>query len=329
MPAHKVTFEFEGSILQQASPGGVITQNSTLGTKSGWSESWYFQADQTEAEASSSALALSYWRKQILTVGWQITGIRLSRLDESSNLQRRGTLLQLGPTQGVGTFPASAGFSVDDQNEQPYDALCVSVNSVNGRRRNFLMRGIPNSIVSAGGRFIGAGPWFPRFNGWAGGIQFGNDTPAGDFGTPASLRIRTLRTFAGLIGGNRTIVAAAISGAALGGLVPSVISPVITYTPPDGILVGDTVVIQRTTGISRLNGSWIIQQLAIVGSTTYMQLAARRRVVLSGTLADTGFFRAYGYTLEGITSMFPAFGTSRRTGRPLQLPRGRRSNRTF
>lgn len=329
MPAHKVTLEFEGSIILAASEGGVINQNATIGSKHGWSESWYFQAAQTEAEAAESALAMVYFRKQILTIGWQITGVRLSQLDNNNNLLRRGTLLQLGPVQGVGTFPASTGFSQDDQNEQPYDALCVSVNSTNGRRRNFLMRGIPNAIVSAGGRFVGAAPWFPRFNAWSGSIQFGNDTPTHQAGTPAYLRTRNRRNLPAVLNGQRPILDAQISGAAIAGLVPSAISPVVNVSPGTDILVGDTVVIQRTTGIQRLNGTWLVQQVANTGTVYHLQLAPRRRLITSGAIDQKGFLTPYYYSLEGIASMFPAFGTSRRTGRPLQLPRGRRSNRTF
>lgn len=301
MPKTKVTFEYEATV-------GV---GETSGSKQGWSESWYNPTDATADGARFSALLLMNKRIKLLTPGWTITSIRIANLDAANNLTRKGQLVFVPPLTGRGTYPGTK------QDEQPYDALEVRIDTEPGNHRSFSMRGIPNEIVNAGARFLNPAAWEPRFADWASEL---NGT-AGDFlgnhwairvrGTPFTFNIR-----------NVIILPATNPDAS-----PS--HPVVTLNGNLGLAAGQTITISGVMGMTRINGQWIIGSVPVVGGAVdpYVVLKAKRRTAVGGVYTTGGTAVTFGYSLAPITNATPGYGTSRRTGRPSGVVRGRRSNR--
>jgi hypothetical protein len=308
MPSHKITFEFESTT-------GAA---GTAGSKSGWSESWYENADRTDVQAAFSATVLAAARRRVLTTGWQLPSIRVSRLDVNNNLLRRGQLIFVPPADAPGFY---GGANID---EQPYDALEISIATTAGHSRHFAMRGIGNDVVSPGARFLNPPQFANNFAAFAGTLL--GQQPVAING-PWAVRYRTIVLPIGApASGIINISAVDITTGGANGGTPA--SPLVTAQGGIDLtgLVGSTIVIQNVLGMRSLNGSWKVLRVVGVGNVS-IQLAPKRRVTVSGVYALSGFLRGYTYQLDNIVNVTPGYGTSRRTGRPLQLVRGRRSNR--
>lgn len=308
MPRHKVTFEFE------ATTGAA----STAGSKSGWSETFYDPSDTDDATCNNKANALAFDRRKLLTPGWSLNSVRISRLDAAANLLRQGRLVFYSPADAPGKFPGGEG------EEQPYDALEISLFSVNGRRRAFAMRGIATSVVSAGARFLNPAAFASRFPDFIGELT----GAAGDFaGVGWAIRYRTRVNPPGVFQGAHIIRGVEIEPVA--GRVGSPFSPFVavdTYVDESLYPAGATLVIKGVQGMQRINASWKVR-LATGPPNMGFYLAPKRRIQVSGDYFNGGQVTGFTYALDNIANGTPAFGTSRRTGRPLQLSRGRRSNR--
>lgn len=301
MAKTRLTFAFEST----------VGANATSGSKAGWTETWYNPADQSPEGARFSGLALLNARVKLLTPGWTISEMRLSQLDASNNLTRRGQLVFIAPANGVGSYPGTG------QDEQPYDALEVRVDTFPGNFRAFSMRGIAKEVVNAGARFLNPPAFGPRFADWTSVL---NGT-AGDFGGGEwALRVRNK---AATYNVRRVIIDPGVNPDAS----PS--HPVVTLNGNVAIAAGQTVVLSGIAGNTRINGNWIVQ--AAVGpvgaADPYIVLKAKRRTSVGGVYTTGGTAVFYTYTLASITDAHPGYGVSRRTGRPPALVRGRRSNR--
>lgn len=292
MSTHKATFEFEATV-------GVT---STSGSKAGWSESWYDPSDETDNAAVATARALMNRRILLLTPGWTITAIRTSRLDANANLLRKGILTFIDPSDGKGQYPGTA------QDEQPYDALEVAVNSVDGNHRAFSMRGIGNNVVSAGARYLAPPAFVAAFDLWK--------TQLSEW----ALRRRALV-------GSQAITAIAIAPTTTGPGSPQ--RPSVRIEDATGFVSGGTVVIKDVAGMTRMNGSWRVEKVLTIvpGPMAWLVLLPKRRVTVGGVYTSGGTATEYTYSLSSVGSVPPGYGTSRRTGRPPLLVRGRRSNR--
>lgn len=306
MPAHKITLSFASTV---GAPG-------TSGARAGWTESWYDPNNGDLPTAVRKANAYVQKRRGLLTSGWTVEFVRVSTLDVNNNPLRRGTLVNILPANGFGRYNIVAV----GNDEQPYDAQIVPVNSFSGATRKFLMRGIGNDVINAGGRFLNPPPYIAAFQNWLGFINgLGVD---GVFG-PLAIKLRS-KTAEGIV----TQVYTTVQGGVPGTPRTPAIQLTITNIPPNVIAVGNTIVL-RNMGVSGLNGSWLITQTAIVGGTGLVLLAPKRRTVINnipvGGQPSTGSFTTYSYSLDNIVLASPGNGTSRRTGRPSLLPRGRRS----
>src|SRR6266496_2315787 len=112
MAKHRYLLEFG------ATPGNA----ETSGSDAGWTESFYESTDLTEEQAAARAYTLKNVRQAILTVGWRITAVRISRLDATNNLLRKGQLIKISPADAPGRYLPQGGTG----NEQPWDAINLS-----------------------------------------------------------------------------------------------------------------------------------------------------------------------------------------------------------
>lgn len=309
--SHRIQFEFE------ATPGVVATS----GSKAGWTEAWYELAAKEDAAATESALAVAQVRRLILTPGWSVSAIRVSQWSISGGLSRRGAHVFIPPAQAAGVYPGSA------QDEQPYDALVVACNTAGGIAKSRDFRGIPQEIINAGGRYLGAGS-FPANFGIFLSCLTGDFFGAGIFADAVvnyGFRIRT--PF-----GPRNVLAVwtGQTGSPAGATPASPVIDVDIGSPPPPNPISN-LTISGFSGMGNLNGSWRLSNVQVlpVGTPTYYRcftLPKRRRVV-NGTYNGGATARWFSYAIDPLVLMTPGYGTSRRTGRPPRLPRGRQSVR--
>jgi hypothetical protein len=302
---HKVTFEFESTT------GSSITG----GSKAGWSESWYDTEESEDADAAVAADALRLARRGMLTPGWAITGQRLARWTVATGLQRKAILSFYTGSDAIGLYP------YPDPDEQPYDALVFRANTVGALHASRDLRGIPQSVVAASGRYTPSGGWVIKFS------QF-QDALLGvteNFGVVLpgqhrwGLRIRTLDASYVVLSG--TI----IDVPGVGSFTQS--SPGIQVSGTFGSPAGSTIVVRGTVGFNKLNGTWLFDRVVgTQGGNDWVRLKPKRRVYVTGaSTAAGGTAKAYRYSLDAIATIFGEYGSSRRTGRPTMVPRGRRS----
>lgn len=312
MANHRVTLEFE------ATTGNP----STAGSRAGWSETFYRKVDESDSDALAAARTLASRRRLLLTEGWSLSAIRVSRLDVNANLIRRGVLYLVPPADQPGRY--NGGVVAAGVDEQPYDAIDLSINSVGGNHRAFLMRGIGNDVISPGGRFLNPVRWntnWPDFWNFLINSPLGGPQAAG-----WSLRIRTQIFPVGIPSGRYPIETVDISNTS--GLGTSPTRPAIKFGFVPNIIAGKTLVVQGVQGLRGINGTWLADTDATGVGTLWIVLKGKRNNTVAGTVVPfTGYALAYGYGLDTITSMTAGNGASRRTGRPLQLLRGRRSPR--
>lgn len=307
MPVHKYTLEFESAV-------GVIP---TSGSKSGWSESWYDVNNLAQtADAVERALLYVAARRKLLTPGWTVSAVRVTSLDANFIPTRKGALAFVQQSAGQGTY----GAGVTGIDEQPYDALNFAIATNLGFRRAFLMRGIGNDWVNAGGRFVNPALFGPAYGNWQ---QFITGTEPNNFGSaPFGIRYRQNQ--------GSDVPIAVFCGQNGGPSYASTIQPVVRVTLPTSIAGGTVVRLSRFTGIQGLNGVWNIAKTvdnAGPPMTRDFVLAPKRGVTLLYTPGTIGTVKAWTYAMDPIVLATPGYGASRRTGRPLQLVRGRRSNR--
>lgn len=306
MPSWKVTFGFRGTIGNQ----------ETGGTQAGWSESFYLPGDRTLDAASAEASALKINRLKLLSNGWSIEYIRLAMLDVSNNPTRRGTLIKLAPQGNDGNYPMPAG--VED--EQPYDAINLSIASTNGSHRAFLMRGIASTVISAGGRFLNPPGWvagFPDFAGDLAGAAVG-----GVQQIAWALRVRTTTAITSL----SSVLIAAPAGVNIitDGSRPLIRVPVNTVQAGNNISIVGAI----GDGLVNVNSQWKVRQTQVDPTNnqfTFAGLSQKRRIVVAGNYQQGGVVTYWNWTLSQITGVTAGNGASRRTGRPSGLTRGRRS----
>lgn len=315
MAKHRVLFEFS------ATPGNA----ATAGSDAGWTTAWYDPADLTDDNAAVKAIQLLNGRLPSLTAGWRCSAIRISQLDAQNNLLRKGRLIQFGGNVKAGTYPAVGG-SVD---EQPWDAVNLAIATVGGSRRAFLMRGIGSNVVGASGQylappaFIGAAALFAAAlaGGGAGGGGFGR-FPVILPGTPYALRTRTATAETQLT----TVTTVKVDNV---NLIPDPTKPLIRV-PINTVQAGNQVSIKGVADMTGINGDWkatAVQLDPLNNQFNYVILAPRRRVTVNGIYKQGGVVRYWNWALDNVTGFTIGNGASRRTGRPPQQRRGRRSAR--
>jgi hypothetical protein len=303
--AHRVMFEFKPTT-------GAV---STAGSQNGWTETWYDPVITNAQTALLRARLLLNLRRGILSHGWSIASMRISQLTLAAGLLRLGSLYFVPPADQPGTY-GGGDLQVDDQ---PYDALECAVVGVNGHHRSFQMRGVPSDVVSPGAQFLNNPRFINAFASWKSFLN-GAAINAGPGGAWA-IKIRLNPAAANLMG-------VQIPTPPLGGADPQ--HPLLSLYSPDVVPTpGMFISIRGALGNSRLNGTWQIRGVvpAVPAFTFNVLLFSKRRVTVGGVYASGGDCRLWTTILEAIADITPGYGTSRRTGRPSALVRGRRSNR--
>lgn len=310
MARHRMMMEFA------AMPG--VT--STAGSDSGWTEAFYDGTDSTDDVADTNARNLAYHRRGCLTSGWRITAIRLSRLDNANNLLRKGRLIQLAPGQGQGL----AGLAVPVPDEQPWDAINLAISTVGGSRRAYLMRGIGVGVVGASGIYLAPPAFVADSANYASALA--GTLVAGDWAsrltTAFSLRTRSAPQVTSISG----VFTAPVANV---NLIIDQTKPAIR-TPNNTIVAGNTVSLIGIVDMPGMNGQWKVTAIApdpLNANFQYAVLAPRRRVQIKSAYTQGGQATYWSWTLDPITGFTIGNGASRRTGRPPQQRRGRRSAR--
>lgn len=305
MPACKVTFEFESTVGRDA----------TSGSRSGWSESWYRNNVADVPTAIALGLVLKDARRRLLTRGWSLSVMRVSMLTNTFLPTRNGALVFVPLATQPGLYFGPA----DTIDEQPYDALEIAVQGLAGKRRAFQIRGIGNDVVNAGARFLNPPTFNAAFPLWLGTLNGG--ATAGGPGTGWAIRYRTA-----IVNGTITAIWIGQAGSPVGA---TPLSPVIDAISTAAPGAGSLLRIKSATGMTRINGTWTVFTGAAnpVLPNVRVYLTEKRRTTVAGTAVLTGGYTNWSYGLDNIVLATPGYGCSRRTGRPLQLTRGRRSNR--
>lgn len=305
MASHKLTFEFQSTV-------GAL---GTSGSNAGWTESWYRIPNETLSDMISQVDTLRRNRVKLLTPGWSLTAARISNLDANNNLVRKGTFVFYPPADAPGTY------SGDFIDEQPYDACEVRIGSALGYQRAFSMRGIGANVINAGARLLNPAQFNNALTAWK-TILIGAPPQWGTAGTSGwAIRYRTKFLDA------KVTAVDIVNTPGIGGTPQA---PMVGVDGNVGLVAGQTVVLSRILGMQNLNGSWIVKSFVaggVGGPSFWLNLQPKRRTIVDGVYQPSGRAISYGYLLDQIIQATAEYGTSRRTGRPSQLTRGRRSNR--
>lgn len=302
MPQHKITMEFTAAVPL---PGSAVQPADAT---TGWTETWYVQADETDQVALARMLPGSLFystRRRLLSTGWRISRVRAIRFPGSRTGARAGINPQDG--QGVYAGPPTAGLSAD---EAAYDRLVVTVASNAGKIRSWMMGGIGPDVVSGSGQYAAPGNFAANF------ISL-QTVLVGNY----AMRISTAA-------GPYQISAVYTAPPPADNTAPiSPSSPAIQV--PFGLgpfTVGNTVRIQGIIGMAGINGLWTVGGFSAT-LTAVVYLRPKRGANVLGTYAGGGVVRPIVYSLDPIASLFPEIGSSRKSGGPPFRRRGRRKTR--
>lgn len=309
MPAHRILHEFVASGVDNA---------GTAGSSAGWTETWYDPANISDEQAQLNAESYMSERLKLLTNGWGIQALRVSQLDAFNNLVRKGRLVQYNPKVMHGTYGNIVGHDAIFVDEQPWDAINISIGTVGGSRRAFLMRGIDGSVIAPSGRNNNPATWAQYFSRYVRNLT----STGGAGGMPYALRTRSAVAEVEI---NNVLLTAVAN-------VNAVIDPVhpAIRVPLPGIAAGRQVSIKGVLGMQNINANWTVA-FSIVDPTNpnflYAIMKPRRRVIVDGTYEHGGTARSWAWVLDNVQTASAGGGASRRTGRPPQQLRGRRSSR--
>lgn len=307
MAKHRVLYEFAST------PG----EADTSGSDAGWTESWYDPTDSTNDAANLKALNFMRARLLLLDAGWRITAIRISVLDAGNNPLRKGILTKVTAANGRGAYDVQAGIDA----EQPWDAINLAIQTVGGSRRAFLMRGLAQGVLGGGGSYLAPPRFVTQAANFARNIA-GMGEGVDAVTTALALRTRGVTALTA-ISGVEVVAPAGVN------LVASVQRPLIRV-PITTVQAGNTVQISDVQNVMGINGQWVATQLQVDPTNNqfaFVLLAPRRRNTVNGTNPVGGSARYWNWALDNITGLTVGDGASRRTGRPPQQRRGRRSAR--
>lgn len=313
MPKNRVVLTFS------ATPGGPFV------SLAGWSETYWRNVDEApdtllNAIVGTSSIPITIGmlarRRDLMTAGWRIDGVKVYPITGG----RIATAATLPGNTGAGMFPLAA----DANEQQPYDRLLWKMNATGGHSRSARLGGISSTVVDAGGNYSGPGTVL---------------APPGSAGDFHGRLADTLGFFPMLVekqfglrfvtvSDPHDIVAVVTDPIVVAGA--SARTPVIAFTGNVTAVfpAGATVRISNSISPARLNGQWTIRTVSVVGALTYVKLAAKRSLTITGEYEIGAYARALTFEVAAMTAGFPIRGVSRKPGRPSGLPRGRRSRRT-
>lgn len=311
---YKFTMEFQST----------VGNDNTSGALAGWSEQFYSaKSYASDKVASDNLRKYAAERISLLTPGWTNTVLRGSQLDANFAPTRKGFLIAVKPGEGKGTYNKAA----DKIDEQPYDAINLSLSSTDGHRRSFLMRGIGNDLINAGGRFLNPPAWAGAFPSFAGFLK-GTGPEAGDGGGTwevwdgLAIRFRTSE--------GKDLPTDIFNSPTDDHPKASELRPVLRFATPVGLGAATFLKVSGVTGMSGINGVWEIDSQVdgpIPVKYRDFVLKPKRRTRCVGVAVAKGVVIGWRYGIDPIVEVTAGQGASRRTGRPSNIVRGRRSNR--
>jgi hypothetical protein len=280
--------------------------NSVVGLEAGWSESFYTTSGSSPTSVQN-LLLVQYIpaRVGLLAADYQVIASRVKDVD----IPGSSVLSIYDPTFGRGTFPNT---NTPGQAEQPFDGLLLSMQSVNGRRRGFILRGLAKGVINDTYNYVGqANPiWLRQSLAHANAI-IDQNTP----GTVAFLPWALQRRVASP---PEQIAAVLISLDRLS----AVVSLNNNTIPP--IAVNDVIRIKGDKGAAWFNGLWKVRKVT-VGATVDLTLYPKKRPIRgTPTLGVTTVVQKLTTSYDLVNSVEINRGAKRDTGRPFGLLVGKR-----
>jgi hypothetical protein len=276
-------------------PNQVVTyffKDVTTGS-AGWTETFYMSAGTLAGALliAGPQGAIMNARLRLLHPDYQLSAVRVSDVA----ILRDSLILANAGDTGTGQW-GGAGPHAGDTSEEPYDALLIRMEASSLKRRSFLMRGLPSSVITHTRQYNPDGVWTAAFNVWRTTMLANNVS-----------QIRSQTTGTPTFPNTVTISA---SGYGLA----------ITYVGaiPAGMVNGAYVKVTGIVGAAPVNHLW---RISVVGALTLF-LSAQRRLIY-GTIAGTPIVQLVTYTYPAITSIIPLRGVKKSTGRPFDVLRGR------
>jgi hypothetical protein len=280
--------------------------NSVVGLEAGWSESFYTTSGSTPTSVSN-LLLIQYIpaRVGVLAADYQLIASRVRDVD----IPGSSVLSIYDPTFGRGTFPNT---NTPGQAEQPFDGLLLSMQSVNFRRRGFILRGIPKGVINDTYNYVGAANpnWTRQSQAHAQAIL--DNVQAGTVALlPWALQSRVPSP-------PEQIAAVVISLDRLS----AVVSLNNNTIPP--VAVNDVIRIKGDKGAAWFNGLWKVRKVT-VGATFDLTLYPKKRPIRgTPTLGVTTVVQKLTTSYSLVNEVQVNRGAKKDTGRPFGLLVGKR-----
>lgn len=261
--------------------------------RNGWSETYYRTAADSLTALTESGILVTR-RRSMLNRESSVKYVRVSNVDS----QRDARFRALQGVTGRGT--AGQGRRAFDEvaSEEVYDAVNLRLFATDQAWRSLLIRGLPTEAFDEDGRLKPASQFI---------------TASDDFLTLLT-QSYSIRKF----GYSDAVELTAV------GIVTRKLATISTGAAIPGVAVGSIVNIRGADGVSNLNGNWRIQPP--VGASPY-RVYAKQLNQLGSYTGSSGLVRRIIFTYPAITHGVIVGNSSRKTGRPSYLPRGKRSVR--
>lgn len=257
----------------------------------GWSENYYLN----QPSSAFAIIAASFYTTPRLacllnTARMQSLSVRQMTAPHASRS------LSLTPPAGTGQLTPLVGAG----GEPPYSALYLQARSTSDRPRQIHLRGVPTEIIDSEGDYIPQAAFTVALNALIASIV-----------TNFQLGFQTFTT-------ERNVTSAAVAGGTSQQLT-------VGY---DGAAINlDVGALVQLTGISSPRGVSKVMRVAVASSASPVTLGPYP-FPLAGVYSGAGKFKVLDtFSGEAFQSIVPLKGVKRATGRPFDLPRGRRKVR--
>lgn len=257
----------------------------------GWSENYYLnQPSSTFAITAASFYHTPRIACLLNTARMQGFSVRQMEAPFASRS------VSLTPPAGTGLVAPLAGAG----GEPPYSALYLLARSTSDRPRQIHLRGVPTEIIDSEGDYVPDPAFTVALNALIGAIITSFQLGFQQFSQDRGL------TSAVVAGGTSQQLTVGYDGAAI------------------NLMLGDLV---QLTGISSPRGVAKIMRVAVASAASPVTLGPYP-YPLAGTWSGAGRMKVLSlFSGEAFSTIVPLKGVKRATGRPFDLPRGRRRAR--
>jgi hypothetical protein len=272
---------------------------TNVGPAAGWTENYYLTASSLAAAlgvaAGNSAVIP---RLFLLHPDYSLVDIRVSDIDVLRDSFVAGPL----SGAGKGQFQTTSGGI--PESEAPYEALLIRFSSGGVARRNFLLRGLPEGVVSKTRAYNPSSQWVTNFDLWKNSVL----APVG--GGPPNPNTWAVR--------QRVLGAPATpTGIIVGSDLRSI--SLLFAAVPVGTTVGGFILVNGVTGAGHINKIWRVKGATATGILTF----PGQHNIYGVPVVTFSEAKAITYNLVPITDALPRRGVKKDTGRPFDLLRGK------